>query len=223
MRAYHEAYLHNAAETFGSMMDYAVNGCKLDGDTFLSMFIVAGLALQFERGNPMVIAGMSGIDLAARAIETVTGEPPAADYAEPHDFRTEEFWAGWILARYQWRTVRSFAVILDALPFASIVDRYHPLHEAPESKFFAVADRIIAEKNPQTNLRRLRENVGLSQAGLAEQAAVSLRSVQMYEQRNKDVNHAQAITLAKIARVLGCGAEDLLERVPDENQGHTGN
>ncbi|MDR1185122.1 MAG: helix-turn-helix transcriptional regulator [Coriobacteriales bacterium] len=217
MRAYHEAYLHGATETFGSMVDYAVNGCKLDGDDFLSMFIAAGIALQFERGNPVVIAGMSGADLAAKAIKIVTGEPPAVDYAEPHGFRTEEFWAGWILARYQWRTVRSFAVILGALPFASIVGRYHPLHEAPESKFFAVADRIIAERNPQTNLRRLRENVGVSQAGLAEQAAVSLRSVQMYEQRNKNVNHAQAITLAKIARVLGCEVEDLLEREPDED------
>jgi transcriptional regulator with XRE-family HTH domain len=89
---------------------------------------------------------------------------------------------------------------------------YHPLHEVPESKFFATADSIIAEKNPQTNLKRLRENAGLSQAELAKQAAVSLRSVQVYEQRNKDINRAQAITLAKISRVLGCEVEDLLER-----------
>jgi DNA-binding Xre family transcriptional regulator len=217
MRAYHEAYLRGAAETLGSMMDYAVNGCKLDGDDFLRMFIAAGLASQFERGDPKVVAGMSGRDLAVKAIKTVTGEPPAAEYAEPHSFRTEEFWAGWILAQYQWRTVRSFAAILSALSFASIVDMYHPLHEAPESKFFVVADRIIAEKTPQTNLKRLRENIGLSQAELAGQAAVSLRSVQMYEQRNKDVNRAQAITLVKIARVLGCEVEDLLEREPDED------
>ena len=39
-------------------------------------------------------------------------------------------------------------------------------------------------------------------------------SIQMYEQRNKDVNKAQAITLAKIARVLGCDIEDLLESEP---------
>jgi DNA-binding Xre family transcriptional regulator len=33
----------------------------------------------------------------------------------------------------------------------------------------------------------------------------------MYEQKNKDINKAQAMTLAKIARVLGCDVEDLLE------------
>lgn len=42
-------------------------------------------------------------------------------------------------------------------------------------------------------------------------ANVSPRSIQMYEQRNKDINKAQAITLAKISRVLGCAVEDLLE------------
>jgi DNA-binding Xre family transcriptional regulator len=33
----------------------------------------------------------------------------------------------------------------------------------------------------------------------------------MYEQRNKDINKAQAVSLVKIARVLGCEVEDLLE------------
>ena len=33
----------------------------------------------------------------------------------------------------------------------------------------------------------------------------------MYEQRNKDKNKAQAITVIKIAHVLGCEVEDLIE------------
>ena len=36
-------------------------------------------------------------------------------------------------------------------------------------------------------------------------------STVMYEQRNKDINNAQAISLVRIARVLGCDVEDLLE------------
>jgi len=35
--------------------------------------------------------------------------------------------------------------------------------------------------------------------------------IQLYEQRNKDINKAQAITLFKIARVLSCAVVDLLE------------
>ena len=73
-------------------------------------------------------------------------------------------------------------------------------------------DTVTAEANPQTNLKRLREASGLSQAQLAKEAEVNLRSIQMYEQRKKDVNKAQAITIARIARTLGCSLEDLLER-----------
>ena len=73
------------------------------------------------------------------------------------------------------------------------------------------AGEIRSREFPQTNLRRFREAAGLSQSQLAREAGISLRSIQMYEQRNKDVNKSQAITLAKIARILSCDVEDLLE------------
>ncbi|MCL2747342.1 MAG: helix-turn-helix transcriptional regulator [Oscillospiraceae bacterium] len=211
MNAYKETYLHNAADTFGNMMSYAINDCGLDGDVFLHMFITSGLAEQFARGNPKIIAGMSGLDLASRAIQSSTGEVPAAKPTHTIDYRTAEFWAGWALARYQWHSARSFPAILRAFPFSEITSRYYPLHEADISKFYTVADSVISKANPQTNLKRWRGAAGLSQSKLAVEAGVSLRSIQMYEQRNKDVNKAQAITLAKIARVLGCDVEDLLE------------
>jgi len=211
MNAYKETYLNNAADTFGSMMNYAVNDCGVDGDVFLHMFVTSGMAEQFGRGNPKIIAGMSGVDLANKTIQRVMGEAPTVKQTDATDYRTPEYWAGWALAKYQWYCARSFPSIIRALPFSEIIDRYYPLHEADISKFYLVADTIIAEVNPQTNLKRLREAMGLSQAQLAEEAQISLRSIQMYEQHNKDINKAQAITLAKISRVLGCEMEDLLE------------
>ena len=210
MRAYKETYLHNASSKFGNMMDYAVNDCDLEGDTYLHMFIASGLARQFENGNPNIIAGKSGIDLATEAIRLVTGKPPTAKPAEI-DYRTAEFWGGWALAHYQWFTARSFSGILRYIPFRHILDMYPTLHEADITKFYATADRIITIECPQTNLKRIRESCGFSQSRLATEADVSLRSVQMYEQRKKDINKSQAITVAKIARALGCGIEDLLE------------
>lgn len=62
-----------------------------------------------------------------------------------------------------------------------------------------------------SKLRDLRENAGLSQSGLARKSGVSLRSIQMYEQRNKDINRAQVIRVVRLARALGCQAEDLME------------
>ena len=78
MRAYNEMYLYHAARNFGDMLDYAVNDCKIEGGHFLNIFIVSGFAAQFERGNPRVIAGMSGIELAMNAIEAVADKKLAA-------------------------------------------------------------------------------------------------------------------------------------------------
>ena len=211
MRAYKETYLNNAARNLGSMLDYAVNDCGLDGGLFLHMFITSGLAEQFERGNPRIIAGKSGVELAMEAIESVTGSKPVAEPMES-DYRTEEYWAGWALAQYQWYSAMSFSAILRFLPFNDIIRMYPTLHEADITKFYATADAINAREFPQTNLKRIRESAGLTQLQLARQADVSLRSIQMYEQRNKDINKAQAMTLVKIARTLGCDVEDLLER-----------
>ena len=46
---------------------------------------------------------------------------------------------------------------------------------------------------------------------IAKLSGVSLRSIQMYEQKVNDIDKAQARTVYKLSRVLGCTVEDLLE------------
>ena len=210
MRAYRDTYLNKAAKNLGSMLDYAVNDCGIDGDLFLHMFTASGLAAQFERGNPRVIAGMSGVEIAIEAIKMVTGGKPSAEPTE-RDYRTQEYWAGWALAQYQWYAAMKFSNILRFLPFAVIARMYPTLHEADITKFYAAAEEIRAREYTQTNLKRIRNTAGMTQSQLAKESGVSLRSIQMYEQKKKDINKAQAITLAKTSRILGCDIEDLLE------------
>jgi len=209
MRAYKESYLSHAADTFGAMMAFAVNDNLMDGDDFLHMFITTGIAGQFERGNPKYIAGKSGLELFFEVAEKGLFVKRCVN--NYHDYRTPEYWAGWTLAQYQWYSVKTFASILRVISFGEIVKMYPTLHEADITKFFNVADRISERVSPEINLKRIRTITGMSQAVLAKEANVTLRSIQMYEQRKKDINKAQAITLAKIARTLGCDIEDLLE------------
>ena len=75
-----------------------------------------------------------------------------------------------------------------------------------------IIDSKIQEYYPDTNLKRIRSNYGISQSELAKRSNVGLRSIQMYEQKNKDINKASADTLYKISKVLGCSIEDLLEK-----------
>lgn len=62
-----------------------------------------------------------------------------------------------------------------------------------------------------SNLKKIRIATGLSQFQLAEKSGVSIRMIQHYEQGQKDINKAQAITIYKLSFVLNCQMEDLLE------------
>lgn len=64
----------------------------------------------------------------------------------------------------------------------------------------------------KTNLAIIRNQRGISQAKLAEDSGVNVRMIQHYEQKNKDINTAQVITIYKLARALNCTVEDLIEK-----------
>ncbi len=74
-------------------------------------------------------------------------------------------------------------------------------------------DSKIKEYFSETNLKRIRTAYGVTQAELSERSGVSLRSIQMYEQRNKNINKASVDKVYSLAKVLGCTMEDLIEHV----------
>ena len=60
-------------------------------------------------------------------------------------------------------------------------------------------------------LQERRKAAELTQAKLAEASGVSLRMIQAYEIDRKDINQAAAQTVKKLAEVLGCRVEDLID------------
>jgi transcriptional regulator with XRE-family HTH domain len=52
---------------------------------------------------------------------------------------------------------------------------------------------------------------GLSQSQLAKASGLSVRSIQLFEQRKSNINNAQYNHLSAITKILGCEIEDLLE------------
>ena len=61
-------------------------------------------------------------------------------------------------------------------------------------------------------MKKIREIRNVSQAELAKISGVSLRSIQLYEQRVNDINKAQTDILFRISKTLGCRIEDLFEQ-----------
>lgn len=212
MNAYSELYLDDAMCNLGDMVEYAVCDLEFDPDEFFTWFISSGLASKFEKGNPKYIAGMSGFELAESVLkETNVGyEKREPSYRE---FKGREYWAGWIFAYYQWVTGRRFEdIVKDGLDISTVLSMY-VLHEADESKFVEAANEIIAKNKAKSKskLHEIRKARGFTQQQLSVASGVSLRMIQLYEQRQNDISKAQVNVVISLAKALGCEIEDLME------------
>ena len=194
----------------GDAFDYAINACGVAGDSFIKLFSVSSVSNRIENGEPSYLLGKSGIETAVDVLVETTGKAPTAK-PQANFSRSREYWIGWAVAYYQWFSGRKFSDIFKVLSFEDLQQMYSPLHEADVTKFADIVDAKVREYFADTNLKRIRTLYGCTQAELAKRSNVSLRSIQMYEQRNKDINKASAETVLSLAKVLGCTMEDLLE------------
>lgn len=210
IRAYSESYLSDAKSCLAEMYDYAVNDCNLKIDWFTTLFLQSGYAQQFETGNPGVVSGISGVELAKAVLTKVNCEDDIKTPSFSED-RSAEYWMGWALAEYQWHSTRTFKDIFAKISASEIVKMYSVYHEMDISQFLNAMEDICSSPAHDTKLKKLREARGLSQADLAKASGVSLRSIQVYEQRENNIDKAQSHTLYKLARALNCSIEDLLE------------
>lgn len=211
IHAYRETYLSKAQSVLGDAFHYAVNTCGISGSDFIKLFVASSVSKRMENGEPAYLAGKSGIEIVVKVIAETMGkeidEEPQVQMG-----RSREYWIGWAVAYYQWFSSRKYGDIFKAVTFEDLQNMYYTLHEADVSKFVDIMDKRMQEFFPETNLKRIRTGYGCTQAALAKLSGVSLRSIQMYEQRNKDINKASVETIHRIAKVLGCTIEDLIEK-----------
>ena len=209
-RAYNESFLSDAKDTLSLCFDYLINDCSFTAEWTASLFLTSGYAEQFERGNPGVLAGKSGVELAKAIVQKTykNRSLPELRYGEG---LSPEYWAGWALAEYQWYSGRRFKDIFDHVKLSEIILMYSVYHEMDITKFIETMEAKCAVPLRESRLKVMRESRGLSQTELARESGVKLRNIQMYEQRVNDIDKAQAQTVYKLARVIGCNIEDLLE------------
>ena len=211
IHAYQEMYLSKAQAVLGEAFDYAINTCNIPGDDFAKLFCVSSASKRFQNGEPDYVSGKSGIEIVWEIVREKRNIELAIEPPE-HFGRSKEYWIGWAIAYYQWYSGRKFTDIFKVFSFKDLQQMYYTLHEADITKFVEVVDSHIKAHFPETNLKRLRENYGYTQKALAECTGVTLRSIQMYEQRNKDINKASVETVYRLAHALGCQIEDLIEK-----------
>ena len=212
IHAYNKLYLEHARNNFATMLDFAVNELQQDITKFIAYFSVSGLAALFELGDPNTTVGKSGIELAYETLETC-GLTVKRITPRFRPDRSKEYWAGWALAYYQWKTSLSFSSITKYIPITDIVDMYTPYHEMDIEQFVDKMTELFYKAKPETNLKIIRERAGFTQKRLAEESGVPIRTLQQYEQRQKNINKAQAEYIFKLAAVLKCKPIELIELV----------
>ncbi len=213
IHAYHEMHLRKAMHNIGDMFDFAINDLGLDRTDYAAMFAGSTICRRIENGEPKYLIGMSGAELAIDIIQETTGRivEMEGDLADASWDRSPDYWCGWAAFYYQWLRTIPYKELFRIASYEEISSMYRTLHEADVTKFAEAMDQRRAAGIRETNLKRIRTSYGCSQSELARMSGVSLRSIQMYEQRNKDINRGQLETITSLARALGCRAEDLLE------------
>lgn len=209
--AYQEIYLNRAQSRLGDAFDHAVNTCGIPGSDFVKLFLVSSVSKRMENGEPAYVTGKSGIELVLDIVAETKGQELQIEPQVRFD-RSKEYWIGWAVAYYQWYSDRKYRDIFKVVSFEDLQNMYTPLHEADITKFVDIVDSRMKEYFSETNLKRIRTVYGCTQAELAERSGVSLRSIQMYERRNRNINKASGETLYRMAKVLGCTMEDLIEK-----------
>lgn len=200
--AYNDLYLYDVMKNMAAMTDMAINAEGLDPDEFGSLFAESSVARKIENAIPDMLAGKSGAEMLSIIL------CKRVDYCVIPPDRTPEYWAGWILAMAQWELNVPFKQILDAMTLSSIINMYHPYHEADESKSIeAIKERLPKKESGLKYMRNLRK---LTQEQLATLSGVNIRSIRSYEQGENSIMKAQVETVQMLSATLCCSIEDLL-------------
>ena len=231
--------VNKACVTLGKMLDFAVHSLRQNADAYFVLFITSGFARVMENMDIRCIAGMSGIEMSYKVLDKcgvaytrVTPRHTAG--------LSREYYAGYALAKVHVETGLTYEQITAVMPVSSIISMYGNYHnramnelpwqmsdedrldavdkikaafpgELLKSARDAIGSQAGSGAKKETRLKELRLLNGLSQSRLAKASGVPLRTLQQYEQRQKDLAKANFEYIMRLSSVLNCEPADLLD------------
>ena len=211
MNPYDINYLNDAMRSLGEACEYAAKSCGMSLDLFMELFTAGEYAQRFGKGEPAIVSGMSGTELAESILKASGYDMEFPDAVRKLDDPPEEFWFGWFFAYFQWYANRSFKYLLRRISIESFTQLAVTLNTGTKEWQLAAFEGIKEELKGKTPLHIYRRECRMSQRVLAERTGVNLRTLQQYETGAKDLKKAAGTTLKALADRLGCSIEDLLE------------
>lgn len=229
--------VNKACVSVGKMLDHAVYTLHQKADSFFALFIASGIAAKLEQTDISIITGISGIELSYEVMREC-GIPFERVTPRHTTGLSKEFYAAHALAHIQYDTGISYDDLIHIISISDIIRLYDSYHsnavsllpwqmsdsdraEAIEKiksgftdelrRAFDQARSNTMQMKKETHLKEMRLRNGLSQNGLAAVSGIPVRTIQQYEQRQKDINKAAAENVLKLAAVLNCEPSALFE------------
>lgn len=215
MESYDAAYLGDAMRLLGRAFDFADEHLPDGMVFFFTRFALSREAEGFDAPGSRPQLRASGIEL----VLAVCGKEArtALDAALPsvrrkeRGWRERARWCGQAIGYHQWKSGLSFRTISSRIAVHDLVRTYDENPGITPMEAEPLLAEAARRAQVPTRLGTLRRAAGLTQRELAAVSGAGLRSIQQYEQRKKDVNRANAITVYRLAQALSCRIEDILE------------
>lgn len=206
MKTLSESYAdEKTIDLVAECFDYAVSFCEISGDDFWYYLIISGVSKNLENKNPKYVLGKSSVEIVSDILNRMNIPFEEKEYVS-YD-RSPEYWAGWALAQYQIKSGLSYKKLHQLIEFSELLGMYRTLHEAPIEKLFDILDKRVSGQ--AIGLKVQRERMGLSQSELSKLSDISLKTIQAYEQGQKDIKRAKMETLELFSDILACSIENL--------------
>ena len=194
--AYGKSYLQEAQHQLGLFFDLFFS-IGVPVDVAARYLIMSGYAEDIEMGNGHVISGMSAPEIIQSILEEDGLMAPQFEYK---DYLSPEYWLGFSVSYYQWKSRLSFKEIFNKVPASKILTFYNPYHEMDITSFCDLMDEML--ERVEAPLKKIRVAQGMSQSSLAIISEVPIRTIQQYEQKRKDISKASFETVYSLAKAL---------------------
>ena len=195
-------------ETIAVCFDFAINTLKIKPDIFVNIFINSKAINKIEIMHPGYFFGMSGIEICQNILDEANIKYDKSIEYESLD-RNIYYWLGDSLAYYAFNKNYRYKYVFSFVSIESLLKMYDKYHEIDISYFVNKLDEY--RKLSPSKLKNIRENRRLSQNDLSLYSMVSLRTIRAYEQKQKDINKAEVMSVLKLSHTLNCSIDDILE------------
>lgn len=208
MKSSNNRLVITAIELIAEMFEYAKCHLHIGCDEFFDMLNKTHISDRLYNLDIIYIYGKSSIEIINDIYKAY--DMKIKKFDKNRILKSDKYyWIGLVIASYCYGKKISFKEIGKRIKPSQVLKMYNTIHEAPHMKVIDEIDKILNKQEPI--LKHIRQSKNISQSELSILSGVSLRSIQMYEQKKKNISKASFEIVKRLANSLSIKMEELYE------------